>query len=100
MPDFGLSAGYFLVEIDGVTVLEATEVTGMELDHEGFSFEVGTRFFPINGRGKGKINPLTIKHARALNNSDSEIYQWVSDFVRGIAVVRKNVRIIQFDEDG
>jgi phage tail-like protein len=98
MSDFALHQGNFLVEIDGVTALEATECTGGDLKHEPVEMSVGTREKPIYGRGKSKIEPVKLKHAKALNNSGAEIYQWFNDFHRGIAVDRRNLRVIQLDE--
>ena len=100
MADFGVHSGFFLVELDGVTALEATEVSGIQLTHEPTEIPVGTREKPIYSRGKSKVEPVTVKHAKSLNNSGREIFQWFNDFHRGLAVERRNLRVVQLSEDG
>lgn len=96
----GTHAGHFLVEMDGVTAIEATEVTGLKLTHEPFEIRTGNRAMPIYGRGKSKIEPVTLKHAKALNAAGREIFQYFSDYVNGLIVEKRNFRVIQLEEDG
>jgi len=98
--EFGVSAGYFVVELDGVAAMEATEVTGVETEMEPYEIIPGTRDTPIYGRGKRKTAPVTVKNATALNNAGREMFQWLNDFAKGIAVERRNMRIVQLGEDG
>ncbi len=61
MAEFGVSAGYFIVELDGVAAMEASEVNGVKAAMEPFELNVGTRDAPIYGRGKRKMEPVTVK---------------------------------------
>jgi phage tail-like protein len=98
---FGTSAGYFLVEFDGVAQMEATEVSEVKLQHEPVQIHVGTREKPLQMRGKSTVPVVTVKHARVLiGGTASSIYQWFNDFHRGVAVERRNLRIVALDEDG
>lgn len=100
MPGRGADSGYFLVEFDGVTTLEASEVSEAKLKHAPVQIAVGGREKPRQVRGKSEVEVVTVKHARMLNNAGGEVWAWFNNFHRGIAVERRNLRIIQLDEDG
>jgi hypothetical protein len=86
--------------MDGVAALEATEVSGIGLTHEPAEIMVGTRALPIYSRGKSKVEPVTIKHAFALNSSGRELAQYFADYVQGITTEKRSLRVIQLREDG
>ena len=96
----GTHGGHFLVEYDGVSALEATEVTGIEKEHEPFELKVGTRAMPVYGRGKSKVAPITFKHAFALNTSGREIFDYFNLYTQGLTTEKRNFRVIQLQEDG
>ncbi|HEV7701064.1 MAG TPA: phage tail protein [Pyrinomonadaceae bacterium] len=96
----GTHAGHFLVEFDGVAALEATEVTGVGLTHEPVEIKVGTRALPVYSRGKSKIEPVTIKHAVAINSSGRELSRYFQDYSQGLTTEKRSFRVIQLREDG
>lgn len=99
MPN-GTHSGHFLVEFDGVAVLEATEVTGIKKTHEPVEIKVGTRALPTYARGKSKIEPVTLKHAFALNRSGREIFNYFNAYCAGLTTEKRNFRVVQLHEDG
>jgi phage tail-like protein len=100
MPGQGASAQYFTVEIDGVTAIRASEVSGLKIDHTEVKFFEGNRPNPHIVRGHFEVGAVTFKHAQALNQTGTELMQWLQDFIRGIVTDRRGMRVIQFDEDG
>jgi len=100
MPGQGASAQYFTVEVDGVTAIRASEVSGLKIDHTEVKFYEGNRPNPHIVRGHFEVGAVTFKHAQALNESGAELMQWLQDFIRGIVTDRRGMRVIQFDEDG
>lgn len=96
----GTSESRYLFEFDGVTSLQATEVTGLAKDHTPFELYTSNRPNPRLGRGNYKIGDLTVKHASALNASGDEIFKWIEDFVNGFDVSKRSGRLIILDEDG
>ena len=100
MPGQGASAQYFTVEVDGVTAVRASEVSGLKIDHTEVKFYEGNRPNPHIVRGHFEVGAVTFKHAQALNQAGTELMQWLQDFIRGIVTDRRGMRVIQFDEDG
>lgn len=100
MPGRGTSEGRYLVEIDGVTAVRATEVSGLKLQHDAFELHEGNKPNPSVGRGNFKVPEITVKHAHALNETGTEVMQWLQDFIRGVDLTRRGMRMIVLDEDG
>jgi phage tail-like protein len=98
--EHGTSEGRFLIEVNGISVCRATEVSGLDKKHEPFKLYESNRPNPHIGRAHFEISELTIKHAHALNTSAFEFFQWLDDFVKGVNVERRGMRIIVLDEDG
>lgn len=96
----GTHEGRYLLEIDGVTSVRASEVTMPGKDHTPFELYVGNQPNPILGRGNFKIDALTFKHATALNQSGEELFRWADDFMDGIDLSRRGARFIVLDEAG
>jgi phage tail-like protein len=96
----GTSESRYLVEVDGVTALDVSEVSGFGKKHTPFKLSVGNRPSPILGRGNFEIEEVTFKHAHALNNAGQEFMQWLEDFTDGIDTSRRSARVIVLDEDG
>jgi phage tail-like protein len=96
----GTSAGNFVVELDGVAALRATEVSGLKLDHKHFTFNVGNEPGAKHGRGHFEVADITVKHATALNSTGQEVFSWLADFSKGRSVERRTFRFILFEEDG
>ena len=96
----GASAGYFLLEMDGVTFARASEVSGIGLKHEVVKIGVGDQANPILVRGKYEPQEVTVKHAHALNNTAQEVFSWFKDYIKGFRTDKLTMRLIQMDEDG
>lgn len=100
MPNNGTSSAHFLVEFDGVSSLEASEVSGINKKHEPVEIMTGNRSMPIYARGKSKMEPVTLKHAMALNASGRELFDYFDNYTSGIVVEKRNLRVVQLGEDG
>lgn len=96
----GTSNGNFLVEVDGVSVLEATEVETGPLKHEPFKLHVGNRPNPYLGRNKYEVDEVKIKGAYALNSQGEELFAYFRNYILGNTVEKITVRVIQLGEDG
>lgn len=96
----GTSAGRYLVEMDGVSICRASEVSGLGLKHEPFKIPVGDRANPIIGRSNYEANDITVKHAFALNKTGREVFAYFKNYVKGLTVEKRTFRLIQLDEDG
>lgn len=98
--EFGTSQARYVVEIDGVAAIRASEVTGIGLNHTPFKLYESNRANPMLGRGNYECSEVKIQQGHALNSTGDEFFQWVRDFVRGDNVERRFARLIVFDEDG
>jgi phage tail-like protein len=96
----GTNASRYILEIDGVTSLIASEVTMPDMEHTVTELHVGNEANPRLLRGNFKIGELTFKHATAVNESGRELMAWIQDFVQGTDVTRRTVRFIVMDESG
>lgn len=96
----GTSNARWLLELDGITVMQAAEVNGLSFEHTPFELEESNRPMPRLGRGNYKVNEVTIKHGTFLNGTGSEFWTWLSDFARGINIERRTFRFIRLDETG
>lgn len=94
------SENRFLLEIDGIGTIRATEVTMPDKEHTPFELYVGNKPNPILGRGNFKVNEMTFKHATALGQVTRELSQWVDDYTSGIDVAKRGARFIVLDEAG
>ncbi|MGA9768281.1 MAG: phage tail protein [Blastocatellia bacterium] len=98
--EHGTSEGRYLFEMDGVTAIRATEVTGVSKMHEEFELYESNKGNPHLGRGHFKCEKIKVKHGHALNETGVEVGTWLSDFVDGTNLERRNARLIVLDEDG
>lgn len=96
----GTSNANFLVEVDGVSVLEATECEIGGVKHEPFKLSVGNRPNPYLGRNKFEVEEVKIKGAYALNSQGQELFQGFNDYIRGLNIQKLSMRVIQLGEDG
>ena len=96
----GTSEGRYLIELDGIAAVRATEVSGLKIELDNFELYEGNKGNPSYGRGHFKVGEVTVKHAHALNQTGAEFLSWLQDFARGIAVERRGARFIVLDEDG
>jgi len=96
----GTSEGRYLFEFDGVSAVRSSEVSGVKITHEEFELYESNRPNPHLGRGHYKVDTINVKHAHALNSTGQEVFQWMSDFIRGDNVERRGARLIVLDEDG
>lgn len=92
--------GRFILEIDGVSAIVATEVTAPGYKHTPVKHQPGNRVRPQHVRGNVEIEELTFKHARAINDAGLALLDWLVAFGEGDAVELKNVRFITKDESG
>jgi phage tail-like protein len=96
----GTSQGRFIFELDGVSAVRATEVTGVSKTHEEFELYESNRPNPHLGRGHFKCEKIKVKHGHALNATGDEFFAWLSEFVSGFDTERRTGRLIVLDEDG
>ena len=96
----GTSSGRFLIEIDGVTSADASEVSGIGIKHEPFKIAIGAQANPILGRSNYECEEVTMKHAYALNSTGNEVFAWFGDYIKGYTTDKLNMRLIQLSEDG
>jgi hypothetical protein len=103
----GTSEGRFLIEVDGIAAVRATEVTGLRLEHTPFSLYVGNESMPFKGRGHADVNDVTIRMAHALNPQGEQFFLWMRLFLRGVPTAaggteleRKTLRFVVLNEAG
>ncbi len=96
----GTSTAHFLVEFDGVSICEASEVSGVNKKHEPVKIFTGNRRSPFYAAGKFELDVVMIKHAIGINGAGRELSGYYEDFTSGLITERRNFRIVQLDEDG
>jgi phage tail-like protein len=100
MAGHGTSAGRYIIEFDGISAMRSTSVTGVGEDHDEFELYESNKVEPNLGRGHFKCGDVTIKHAHALNGTDSEAFAWFRQWRDGGSIERRGGRLIVLDEDG
>jgi hypothetical protein len=100
MPGRGTHENRYLIEIDGIGQIRASEVTMPGKEHTPVELYVGNQKNPLLLLGNFKVEALTIKHASALNETRSQYSQWLDDFLAGIDLQRRTARMVVTDEDG
>jgi phage tail-like protein len=98
--EHGTSQGRYIFELDGVSAVRSTEVTGVNKQHEEFELYESNRPNPRLGRGHFKCEKVRVKHGHALNETGNEFFRWLDDFVNGNDLERRSARLIVLDEDG
>jgi phage tail-like protein len=98
--DNGTSEGRYIFELDGVSAIRSSEVTGVGKNHEEFELYESNRPNPTLGRGHFKCDKIKVKHGHALNQTGAEVFVWMDDFLNGLNTERRNARLIVMDEDG
>ncbi len=87
----------FIVEIDGIAVARASEVSGIQVEIETETYEEGgVNDFVYQLPKRARYQPIVLK--RGLAEGD-EFWQWHQDCVNG-SVKRKNGSIILLDTEG
>ncbi len=100
MPRRGTHENRYLIEIDGIGQIQASEVTMPAKDHTPAELYVGNQPNPILLRGNFKVEDLTIKHASALGQTRQQFSDWLDAFAIGADLQRRTARMIVLDEDG
>lgn len=93
------SEGRYLIEVDGITAVESTEVSGVNKTHQEFELFISNRPNPILGRGHYKCEKITVKHGHALNSAGEEFFAWFDGYINGTNVEKRNARLIILEED-
>lgn len=97
----GTSAANFLIEVDGLSVCEASEVEIGGVKHEPFKLSVGNRPNPYIGRNKFEVEEVKIKNGYALNQEGQDFFNYFNSYIRGFNSAEKiGIRVIQLGEDG
>ena len=87
----------FLVEIDGIAVARASEVSGIQVEIEIETYEEGgVNDFIHQLPKRAKYQPIVLKRGIADND---EFWEWHQKCVNGL-IVRKNGSIILLDSEG
>ncbi|HEY6334096.1 MAG TPA: phage tail protein [Blastocatellia bacterium] len=100
MPGQGTSEARYIIEMDTVPVIAATEVSGLDMKHTPAKFFPSNQPFPNLPRGNTECDEVKVKHAHALNSAASNVWSWFQAFVLGYGVQRITFRFIVLDEDG
>ncbi|HKO43332.1 MAG TPA: phage tail protein [Pyrinomonadaceae bacterium] len=96
----GTAEGRYLLEIDGVSSIRASEVTMPGKEHTPVELYVGNQRNPILVSGNFKVDALTFKHAHALNQSGEELFRWIDGYLDGVDQTKRGARFIIMDEGG
>lgn len=96
----GTNVGRFLLELDGVVSIRATECTPPEKTHTVTKLWESNKPNPNLVRGNWEINDVTFKHAYGINNAAGAVFDWLNEFCNGDSVERRNCRLILLDEAG
>ena len=94
------SENRFVVEVDGVTAITATQATPGGIKQTPFKHQPGNQPNPTHGRGNYEIEEFTFKHATAHGNAGAQLRQWLVDYIKGRSVTKRSVRFIVMDEAG
>lgn len=100
MANNGTASRAFIIEMDGVSAAQASEVSGLGIKAEPFKINVGGRPNPIQGRAGYEPEEVTVKHAYALGSTGQEMFSWFGDFIRGDRTDKISFRLVQLAEDG
>jgi len=100
MPGQGTHENRYVVEVDGVSAVAASEMTPPSKDHTPVELYTGNKPNHTLSRGNFKIGDFSFKHAHALNQAGADLFQWMDDYTDGIDNTKRTVRIVVFDEDG
>lgn len=100
MPGQGTHENRYVIEIDGVPVIAASEMTPPDKSHTPVEIYTGNNPMPQLSRGNSKIGDFSIKHAHALNQAGSDLFQWMDDYADGVDNSKRTARIVVMDEDG
>jgi hypothetical protein len=92
--------GNYLIEVDGVTVCQAQEVETGGAQHKHNTTYVGNRANPVISRGKYEIDEVTIKQAHALNAEGLEFVRLFQNYLHGLDMTKRTIRIVTLGEDG
>jgi len=91
----------FIVEIDGITRIEATKVDGLEaFKHTPSKLNTGNRNRAIYGPGNYEVGVVTVNHAEAFGQTAREVFEWHRNYHKRIDLGKRNARVIQLDDDG
>jgi phage tail-like protein len=96
----GTAEGRFLIEIDGITAIRASEFSGLGFKHTPVKIHEGNRPNPNIVRGNYEVNEASFKHASAVNQTGREYLDWMEGFARGQNTERRGCRVIVLDEAG
>ncbi|MGH9944615.1 MAG: hypothetical protein ACRD9R_19895 [Pyrinomonadaceae bacterium] len=94
------SENRYLLEIDGVTAITATDVTMPGKKHTPFKHQPGNLPRPELGRGNYEIEEMTFMHAHGVGSAGEEIVAWMDAYLSGLLVEKRSARFIVLDEAG
>jgi phage tail-like protein len=92
--------GRFIVEINGIRAIVATEATPPGFKHTPVKYQPGNQHMPTYVRGNSEIEEFTFKHARAVGQVGQQLVGWLRAWASGTAVERLTARFITMDETG
>jgi phage tail-like protein len=95
------SKAQFLVELDGVSQLRATKVTGPGIEHEPGSVYEGNKSTPTLVPGTFKPSEITVTHAYAENETaHDQVSRWFQDYKNRIDMEGRTMRVVTMDKSG
>ncbi|OLE54590.1 MAG: hypothetical protein AUG51_07340 [Acidobacteria bacterium 13_1_20CM_3_53_8] len=90
----------FLIEIDGVTGIVATDATPGGVKHTPVKYKPGNARKSIHLPGDHEFEEFSFKHAEIINDVGRQLLQWLLDYSRGVNVTPRTLRRLRMDESG
>jgi phage tail-like protein len=95
------SKGKYLIELDGITQLRASKITGPGLEHEPGTIYEGNKNTPTLVPGTFKPTEVTVTHAHAVGeNAASQVSDWIQAYKDGLDLEPRTMRVITLDPAG
>lgn len=92
--------GRYILEIDGMPAIVATEVTPPGKKHTPVKYQPGNEAKPLHIRGNYEVEEMTFKHARFVGQVGADLERWLDDWATGNFIVPLNARFVTLDEAG
>ena len=100
MPGPGTSENRFILELDGVPIIQASEVSGGMLEHTAVKLYESNRANPHLVRGNYEVKDLTVKQGHAINGAGDAFFLWMELYIKGLDPEKRSCRLIIMDETG
>lgn len=96
----GTHENRYLIEIEGIGLIQASDVTMPGKDHTPVELYVGNQRNPMLLGGNFKVEAMTFKHASGLGTVRQQVSDWLDAFLAGADLARRTARMVILEEDG